>query len=71
MMGLTMAIVGKTLFDADVEGEAEEIGASLTTIVSFFPRFALPYAELLHRLPLPSNHRFDRARERLDATIYR
>ena len=26
MVGLTLAIVGKTLFDADVEGEADEIG---------------------------------------------
>ena len=71
MMALTMAIVGKTLFDADVEGEAEEIGASLTTVISFFPRFNLPLAGLLQRLPLPSNRRFERARDRLDATIYR
>ena len=71
MMALTMAIVGKTLFDADVEGEAEEIGASLTTVISFFPRFNLPAAGLLQRLPLRSNRRFERARARLDATIYR
>jgi cytochrome P450 len=71
MMALTMAIVGKTLFDADVEGEAEEIGASLTTVVSFFPRFTLPFANQLQRLPLPSNRRFEEARRRLDATIYR
>lgn len=71
MMALTMAIVGKTLFDADVAGEAEEIGASLTTVVSFFPRFTLPFAGLLQSLPLPSNRRFEKARARLDATIYR
>ena len=71
MMALTMAIVGKTLFDADVEGEADEIAASLTTVISFFPRFNLPWAGLLQRLPLPSNRRFERARDRLDATIYR
>lgn len=71
MMALTMAIVGKTLFGADILGEAEEIGASLTTVVSFFPRFTLPFADQLQRLPLPSNRRFEEARRRLDATIYR
>jgi cytochrome P450 len=71
MMALTMAIVGRTLFDANVAGEAEELGASLTTVVSFFPRFILPFARLLQSLPLPSNRRFERARGRLDATIYR
>ena len=71
MMGLTMAVVGKTLFDADVSGEADEIGASLTTIIGLFPRFNNPLAPLIQKLPLPSNLRFRRARHRLDATIYR
>jgi cytochrome P450 len=71
MSALTMAIVGKTLFDADVRGEAEEIGESLTTVVSLFPRFTLPFAAALQRLPLPANRRFERARRRLDATVYR
>jgi cytochrome P450 len=71
MMALTMAIVGRTLFDVDVGGEAEEIGTSLTAILSLFPRFTLPMAGLIQRLPLPSNFRFERALRRLDATIYR
>ena len=71
MMGLTMAVVGKTLFDADVSGEADEIGESLTAIIGLFPRFNHPLAPLIQKLPLPSNLRFRRARARLDATIYR
>jgi cytochrome P450 len=71
MMRLTLAIAGKTLFDADVEGEADEIGAALTETFELFNRFTLPFARLLERLPLPSNRRFQKARERLDATIYR
>ena len=71
MMALTMAVVGKTLFDADVEGEADELGESLTTIIGLFHRFNMPFAGLVQRLPLPSNIRFLRARDRLDATIYR
>src|SRR5262245_17465771 len=69
---LTLAIVGRTLFDADVEGEADEIGAALTATLELFGRsVALPYFEILDRLPLPSNRRFDRAKARIDATIAR
>ncbi len=72
MMALTLAIVGKTLFDADVEHEAREIGEALTTTFeSFNFAFYLPFGELLQRLPLPATLRFRKARARLDATIYR
>ena len=72
MMALTLAIVGKTLFDADVEHEAREIGEALTTTFeSFNFGFYLPFGELLQRLPLPATLRFRKARARLDATIYR
>jgi cytochrome P450 len=72
MTRLTLAIVGRTLFDANVESEADEIGAALTTALGLFGRtFTLPYFELLDRLPLPMNRRFDRAKARIDATIAR
>ena len=71
MMRLTLAIVGKTLFDADVEGEAREIGEALTESFKSFTYAVLPFGELLDRLPLPPTIRFNRARARLDATIYR
>src|SRR5205085_2946936 len=71
MMGLTLAIVGKTLFDADVEGEARAIGGALTEIMHMFDRITTPFPWLLEMLPLPSNFRFARARARLDETIYR
>jgi len=71
MMGLTLAIVGKTLFDADVEAEAQEIGAALNDIMKLFERITSPFSWLLEKLPLPSNIRFLKAKERLDATIYR
>jgi cytochrome P450 len=72
MTRLTLAIVGRTLFDADVETEADEIGAALTAAMQLFGRsIALPYFEILDRLPLPSNRRFDRAKARIDATIAR
>lgn len=71
MMRLTLGIVGKTLFDADVESEASEIGAALTQVMQLFERITNPLAGLLDKLPLPSNLRWLKAKQRLDATIYR
>lgn len=71
MMRLTLAIVGKTLFDADVASEATEIGEALTSVMQLFNRITMPFAQLLEKLPLRSNKRFLRGKERLDATIYR
>lgn len=71
MMHLTLAIVGKTLFDTDTEREAEEVSEALSATMVSFTRFMLPFAELLDRLPLPSTRRFRQARARLDAIIYR
>lgn len=71
MMRLTLAIAGKTLFDADVESEADEIGEALTATFELFNSMTLPFSRLLARLPLPASKRFQKARDRLDATIYR
>ncbi len=71
MMRLTLAIVGKTLFDTDVEAEADEIGAALTSVMELFDFLLLPFSELLEKLPLPHVRRFQKARARLDDTIYR
>jgi cytochrome P450 len=71
MMRVTLAIVGKTLFDADVESEAGEIRTALTNIMLLFDRITSPFPNLLMKLPLPSNFRFLKAKKRLDATIYR
>ena len=70
MMRLTLAIVGKTLFSADVEGEASEIGEALTTVLKMFRMLMLPFSEYLDKLPLPAIRRFEKARTRLDQTIY-
>ena len=71
MMHLTLAIVGKTLFDTDTEREAEEVRSALSSTMVSFTRLMMPFAELLDRLPLPSTRRFLQARARLDAIIYR
>src|SRR5437764_4433029 len=71
MMRLTLAIVAKTLFDADVERDAEDVGAAFTEIMELFQMLMLPYSEYLEKLPLPATRKFERARARLDAVIYR
>jgi cytochrome P450 len=70
MMRLTLSIVGKTLFSADVESEASEIGEALTTVIKMFQMVMMPFSEYFEKLPLPSVRRFEKARARLDRTIY-
>lgn len=70
MMRLTLVIAGRTLFDADVSDEANEVGQALTDAMSVAERIPNPLAAILSRLPLPSNRRFERARQRLDDIIY-
>ncbi|MEA2417351.1 MAG: hypothetical protein QOI58_4008 [Thermoanaerobaculia bacterium] len=70
MMRLTLSVVAKTLFDADVDQEADEIGVALTSLVDLFPTLMNPIANLLRKLPLPQTMRFRRSLERLDRTVY-
>ena len=71
MMRLTLGIVSKTLFDADVESEAAEIGEALTAAFEYFNVAMLPFTEIIEKFPLPAVRRFNAARDRLDRTIYR
>jgi cytochrome P450 len=71
MNHLTLAIVARTLFSADVSAEADEIRSALTDVLGLFEMVLTPFSEWLEKLPLPSVRRFERARDRLDKTIYR
>ncbi len=71
MMRLTLAIVARTLFDADVERDAEEIGEALSDIMGLFGFLLFPFSEYLEKLPLPPVRRMERARQRLDRIVYR
>jgi cytochrome P450 len=70
MPQLTLTIVAKTLFSADVASDAPEIGAAMTSVLEMFDLLLLPFSDFLHKLPLPSVRRFDKARARLDGMIY-
>lgn len=70
MMRLTLAIVAKTLFNADVDESADEIGEALTRLLGLFGIALLPFSDLLQKMPLPVVKRFEQARETLDRIIY-
>jgi len=71
MNRLTLSIVGKTLFDADVESQAAAVGEALTGVVESFWLMLLPFSNVIERLPVPRMRRARVARARLDAIIYR
>jgi cytochrome P450 len=70
MMRLTLRIVAKTLFGANVTDEADRVDRSMTTLVDLFNYLMLPFAELLEKLPLPHSIRFKRAKRDLDEIVY-
>lgn len=71
MMRLTLQIVCKTLFNADVRDQTLEINDAVTEVIALFRILMLPYADLLESLPLPAVRRFRSARSRLDGLIYK
>jgi cytochrome P450 len=72
MSRLTLGIAAETLFGADVDREADTIGAALDEAMSSFPLAISPLGEVLDHLPmLPVVRRFRAARGSLDAIVYR
>jgi cytochrome P450 len=71
MTRMALRVVGRTIFDADVESEAPEIAAVLEAGMRVFHRFLLPGAELLWRLPLPATRRFNAAKRDIDRFLER
>ena len=70
MMRLTLQIVAKTLFSADVTNEANEVGRAMTTLVNMFNYLLLPFSEWFEKLPLPQTRRLNRARNTLNSIIF-
>ncbi len=71
MMRMALGISGKTMFNADVENDAADVGAALTSAMKLFDRLSIPLIEVMLKLPLPSTLRFRRAKKLLDCKIYR
>ena len=70
MMRLTLRIVGKTLFDADVERDAKEVGKSLELLLEIGANFRRTIF-VPHWLPTPTNLRMKREVAQIEKILYR
>jgi cytochrome P450 len=70
MMRLTLEIVGKTLFDAELAGEASMVGDALTEGMRQMINALIRLVPLPPAIPTPGNLRYRAAVHRLDALVY-
>ena len=70
MMRLTLQIVGKTLFDADVERDAKDIGKSMELLLELGADFRRTLF-IPQWLPTPTNIRLERAIRQIEKVLYR
>lgn len=71
MMRMTLEIVGKALFDADVGKDADEIGEVLTLGMQHMIRSLLSFVPVPPQIPTPGNLRSRKLVARLDSIVYR
>ena len=71
MMRLTLEIVVKTLFDADVSKDADKVGNVLSRLVMPFASQATLKWIADNRLPTPTHRSFNRDVNEIDAIVYR
>lgn len=71
MMRLTMEIVARTLFSADVGRDAEDVGRALAEIAEPFASQATVKWILDNRLPTATHRRFFRTVRKLDDVIFK
>src|ERR1700730_1154558 len=70
MMRVTLQIVRKTLFDADVERDAQEVGKSLELLLEIGANFRRTIF-VPHWLPTPTNLRVHREVAQIERILYR
>jgi cytochrome P450 len=71
MAGLTLRIVGQTLFAADLTDDSTAVSGALAELLGRFQRVMVPGGALLNRLPLPSTRKLMAAIAELDAVVAR
>lgn len=71
MMKLTLEIVVKTLFDADVSKDADKVGNVLSRLVKPFASQATLKWIADNRLPTSTHRSFNRNVDEIDAIVYR
>jgi len=71
MMGLALSIVGKTLFNSEVGGEAHRVAHALEDLLKMDHRIVGPFGKQLIHLPLPSHRRFFAGLRYLDEVLFK
>ncbi|MFN0119297.1 MAG: cytochrome P450 [Blastocatellia bacterium] len=71
MMKLTLEVVAKTLFDADVTAQTDAVGAALRTAIEPFEYSASLRWLIDNRFPTPANRRNLRATQHLNNIVYK
>jgi cytochrome P450 len=71
MMSLTLRIVGKTLFNVDLAGDARSVGEALDVAIHWAQAYAEQIVRLPPWVPTPGNLRFKRALGTLDELVRR
>jgi cytochrome P450 len=71
MLLLALKIVGKTLFDTNVEGEVQQIAAAVDSFMDFVYLAFLPFSDVVMQLPFPAVKKIRRGQAYLDGLIYK
>lgn len=71
MMRITLEIVGKTLFDTELGGDADDVGDALTTAMNQMMDGMIRLVPMPPVVPTPGNMRMRKAVKRLDEIVYR
>ena len=67
---LTLSIVSKALYNADVRTDAASISEVGSAVMRMFRLLTMPFATAILRLPVGPSRRFHAAKDRLDRLIY-
>jgi len=70
MMQLTLEIVAKTLFGADVGDHADDVGEALDAVLALAADPIFMFFPFLRQMPIPSVKRYRRGIAKLDAIIF-
>jgi len=72
MLELALRIVGKCLFDLDVQSreEVQRISSSVDAFMGLLPLALMPFSDIVQRLPIPAMKRIWKGKSDLDAIIY-
>lgn len=69
MLLLALRIVGKCLFDTEVDAEVKRVAAAVDAFMGFLPLAFLPFSRTILRLPLPLMRRIRQGEAELTAMI--